>query len=65
MLGRVQPGAVDQAYQPPGATFASSFSRLGDVEGLDEHLPGRVVDAENSLVLLNVVLALLGNLVGF
>jgi hypothetical protein len=38
--------------------LAMRYERFLDVEGFDEHLPGRVVDAEDGLMLLDVVLSL-------
>ena len=38
--------------------------RLLDIEGVDEHLPGVVVDAKDGLIFLDVVLSLLGDVVG-
>ena len=38
--------------------------RLLDIEGVDEHLPSRVVDAEDSLMLLDILLPVIGHAVG-
>jgi hypothetical protein len=51
---------VPTSWRGVGPVLFSMWDEgLGDVEGLNKHLPSRVVDAEDSLVLLDIVFSLL------